>query len=369
MKRGTPLGGKYKGIYKMQTAEGTRYRVYFSAQIHGRRRFITRTCQTLTEAKDALTTLKAKSQLGNLPPRPADLPRVSDLVATMKAVKRRNRAPEGSFLYLAEIQEFFGPDTPVEKIDEVWVDAFKERLDNQERKGYRSGPLSNRSKDHRLMELRHLLRVANDKGIVKTIPRIRLYGKYGKRKYNVTREDFYRLVKLMPDSPKPHRAILWMAFFTGQRKSDLLRMRWEQIHSDGCSFRLIRYRSSKNSKDLAIPVPDLLQEELEKLVSARQQGNPWLFPNPKTGKPYTDLRSPLLHASTRLGIDPYISLHVIRHMAADGIMEATGDRGLVQAYMGWSSPAMVDVYTHSYNRAGDAAKKYNDLVTEELSDD
>ena len=136
-----------------------------------------------------------------------------------------------------------------------------------------------------------------------------------------------------------------MCLITGQRKTDLLNMRWDQVYGDGTTYKLIRYRSTKNQKDLSIPVPGILDREIQAL-SRNRNGSPWLFQNPDTGLPMTDLKNPLATASRKLGLKP-VTLHMIRHLAADGIMEVTGHRADTQAYMGWSSPNMVDIYTNA----------------------
>ena len=154
-----------------------------------------------------LAGLKAQYQLGGLPRMRQDKPLLSEMVSIMKAIKRTNRDPKGHFRYLDEIMDFFGADTLVEAIDEIAIDRFRQQLDIQPKRGFHRGLLSNRSKDHRLVELRHLLKVAQEKGMIAHFPRIRLYGNYGKRSITLSRRDFYQLVELMPGPPKPHQAI------------------------------------------------------------------------------------------------------------------------------------------------------------------
>ena len=362
----TPLGGKYTGIYTFKLGTEHRFRVNFSAVIHGKRRWIRRTCKTLPEAVETLTTLKAQHHLGNLPQAQSEKVRLGQMIDLLRAKQKRNRAPEGSLLYLQEIEDFFGRDLLVEALDEHWVSHFSEHLDKQKCKGTRKGLLGNKSKDHRLVMLRQLLNLAKKKGVIRVIPEVRLYRRYGKRDYSLDLPSFCRFAAVMPGPPNPHQAMMWMAFYTGQRKSDLLKMTWSQIKVTGQDWSLLRYRSSKNDRDLAIPIPKELTAALDALVPYRIPNNPWIFPNPRTHRPYTDLRKSLERASKIVGINPPVTLHMIRHLAADCAMMATGDRERTRQYMGWHSTAMVDIYTHGYTRAGDTTSKIAELVKDEL---
>ena len=329
-------GPKYRGIYQKTTEAGTRFIVQVSV-MHpdGKRQFVRRTCAGLAEALRVREKLVARKTLQALPKRRTDKVTIGHMCNTLRNIKRTGKNWENNRLYLNEIEAYFGPSRPLADIDEGHINGFRDFLDRQPKRGGKSGFLSNRSKDHRLQELRNLFNIAIEKGHLERAPRIRLFYGYGRRHYTLNLEAFGQLLAHMPGPPKPHRAILLMGLYTGQRASDLLRMRREQVDES------ISFRSSKTGGLFRIRTPEAVAAALGELPTVGE----WLFPNPKTREPYYDLRKPLTTASRSAGIDR-VTLHMIRHLAADEIAMITGNAMFVQKYIGWYSQSMVDNYTH-----------------------
>lgn len=337
-KRGAPLGGRYQGIYEKTLADGSkRYTVLVTYQSCGRRQCVSRTTDSLQHAVTIRKELTANKMLHQFPKPETRTTLGSFVHEVMVPIKMQNGHTVGPLLYLQEIVDFFGARAALEAITEREVLRFKKHLDFQECKNRMSGVLSNRSKDHRLVQLRHVLNEARKRRLIQFLPQIRFYRNYGSRQFNLDMETFANLMKTMAGPPKPYRAILLMAYYTGQRRGDLLRMKKEQVKEDQ-----IRFYSSKTGKEFRIRCASDLAGELEKL----ECDNPtqWLFPNPASGKPYYDIKKPLATASKTLGT--WITLHMIRHLTADRVAAITGSAMYTQKYIGWSSGDMVDRYTH-----------------------
>lgn len=340
--RGTALGGKYSGIYEKTLATGEkRYlvRVSFRDQ-KGKRQNRSETVDSLQAALKLKKKATAKVVTGQLSQEAINVPTLGEMITIMTALKHDNRHTADNLRYLQELEDYFGRNTKLDRITEVKIRAYKDFLDRKPKRGRHKGLLSNRSKDHRLIELRHLLKVAHQKGRLKYVPLIRLYGRYGSRHFELDLEKFSALVEALPSAPRPHKAIILLGWVTGMRKSDLLTFKWEQYRNGQLHFQ-----SSKTAKrGFVVSCPEPLAVEISRLEPTRQ--NAFMFVNPKTGKPYTDLKKPLETASRKVGLEKPVTLHMLRHLAGNEVAQITGNEMLTQRYIGWSSAKMVREYTH-----------------------
>jgi integrase len=150
--------------------------------------------------------------------------------------------------------------------------------------------------------------------------------------------------------------MLLMALNTGQRRGDLTKMTWSQVRDDH-----VVYRSSKTRKQgIIAPLMPVTKAALEELRGCFD--SPFIFVNPRSGKPIFDIRVALSSACERAGVERF-SMHHLRHLATTVLLEATnGDRDLVKRVIGWSSMAMVDRYGHIGHRAIPAFENINEIV-------
>lgn len=354
-KRGTPLGGKYKGILEKIVDGETRYQVVVSVVEDGRRRYVRRTTNSLALAYKIKRELEARKTLNQLPGG-EDIPMLGAFVEQhIKPLVEHNKWPADPLRCLAEVVAFFGEETTLDQISTARVNKYRNFLECQPCGGVHRGTLSRRSRDHRLVQLARIINLAKKAGYIRIEPLIKKFGKYGTRVSTLTPAQFKRLMANLPEPPVAHRAIMLMGAITGQRRTDLLHMQRGQIR-DG----VIRYYSSKTGKELSIVCPVILQEELDRI--AHGNNTIYLFPNPRTLKPYTDLRYWLKKASAAAGIET-VKLHDLRRLCADLVAQETGDALYVQRFIGWSSPDMVNRYTNINNYKRDIAKK----IAERLS--
>jgi len=78
------------------------------------------------------------------------------------------------------------------------------------------------------------------------------------------------------------RTAFYLALYLGQRKKDVLRMRWDQI-DDG----MIQVRQSKTGKELWLPLHPFLAEELERVQAERAAINTLSIVSRRDGKQLT----------------------------------------------------------------------------------
>jgi len=148
-------------------------------------------------------------------------------------------------------------------------------------------------------------------------------------------------VKLLAESPAFLRPILAVALNTGMRRGEILNLRWEQVD---LAKRLIVVKQTKSGKDRLIPINDGLYAVLRalKALGGRQD---LVFPNPMTGKPYTEVKKSFKLACKRAGIVG-LRFHDLRHTFASRLVEAGADIVTVRDLLGHFSVKMTQRYTH-----------------------
>jgi len=111
---------------------------------------------------------------------------------------------------------------------------------------------------------------------------------------------------------------IFLFLLHGRRLGEVLNLKWEFIDLPN---RLVYFpaQQNKSRKNLAFELTDLMVERLKEyqLRAVDEQGTIFLtgyvFKNPNTGKPFSDLRKPWKRLLDRAGLD-YIKLHAVRHL-------------------------------------------------------
>ncbi len=95
-----------------------------------------------------------------------------------------------------------------------------------------------------------------------------------------------------------------------------------------------------------VPVssPDLAERILDALQ--RNESSPLLFPSPRTGRQYTDIRKALARAAKKAGVEKHIHPHLMRHSFATALLANGVDVRIVQELLGHSELATTQIYTH-----------------------
>ncbi len=142
-------------------------------------------------------------------------------------------------------------------------------------------------------------------------------------------------------TPTLKRAVI-LALFTGQRRGDLCRMKWNDI-SDGVIYLV----QGKTGVPLRIPVHPALQAHLERwprtneFILTTSRGRPC--------RPDT-LSGGLYNAAVEGKIPKGFNIHGLRKMAATLLAEAGCSTHEIAAITGHKSLAMVQHYTASVNQ-------------------
>lgn len=137
--------------------------------------------------------------------------------------------------------------------------------------------------------------------------------------------------------------IVGLLLLTGARKRELLDARWEHIN---CERRAWFIPTSKTGKSRHVPLSQAAIDIINQLP--RWEKCPWLLPNPKTKKPYTDIKHPWEKARKEAGLDG-LHIHDLRHSAASYMVNAGIDLFAVGRILGHADHQSTMRYSHLAN--------------------
>lgn len=147
-----------------------------------------------------------------------------------------------------------------------------------------------------------------------------------------------QLAAALKAAPEPVRRVLVLAVHTGQRRGDLIAMRWSDVRRGS-----IHVKQEKTGKELILPIHPDLAAELE--VWRRDATTLTLLADPK-GKPWgrDQVGMAVMYALGKVGLKG-ISLHGVRKLAAVRLAHAGCTPHEVAAITGHASLQQVALYT------------------------
>lgn len=177
----------------------------------------------------------------------------------------------------------------------------------------------------------------------------------------LSREEIIRLINSVKN-PK-HKALLLVAYSSGVRVSELVRLRAEDIDSDRM---LIHVRGGKWRKDRYT----LLCERALAQLKKNAQGSPlsgWLFEGAVRGRHYSErsAQDVFKQAVRRAVITKPVSFHALRHSFATHLLENGTDLRYVQELLGHESSKTTEIYPVRYNQSkgeADSCKRIGTIM-------
>lgn len=126
------------------------------------------------------------------------------------------------------------------------------------------------------------------------------------RKSVVDDEQFERLLEASDEALKP---IILIAYDAGMRLQEVLKLRWAQLSLKEVVIRLAPDETKGGESRLVILSPRVL-EALRKIT--RRLDSEYVLVNPKTGKPWADIKKMFRRALLSAGLNPGIWFHDFR---------------------------------------------------------
>ena len=147
--------------------------------------------------------------------------------------------------------------------------------------------------------LKRMLNHAEREGYINTNPiaRVRLEAENNVR-HNVIDDD--RFTELHNSADQWFRPILRIAFDTGMRRSEILSLRWSQVNLKEGTITL-EAKDTKTASARLIPLTGCVREvfaQQPKVLGASE----YVFANPRTGRPYSEVKTALKRACDKVGL-------------------------------------------------------------------
>lgn len=245
-------------------------------------------------------------------------------------IQRGFRSKQG---YMRQLLNHFG-NIPLRRFNPRLVEQFQsERI----KKGNKPATVN-----RLLATLKHMFSKAVDwdfveEAVLKGIRRVKMLEENNKRLPMLSKEDCQRFVESSDGHIRP---IIITALNTGMRKTEILQLTWDRIDFKHGFITLI---DTKNGERRHVPMNKTLKQTLRGIV--RRLDSPYVFLNPETGKPYSDVRRAFKSACKKAGLKDF-RFHDLRHVAASHLVMAGADLTTVKELLGHKTLSMTLRYAH-----------------------
>jgi integrase len=142
-------------------------------------------------------------------------------------------------------------------------------------------------------------------------------------------------------------------------RGEILNLRWLKVDLE---MGIIMVTDTKSGEDREITICPVLRPEFERLRPSNDSTG-FVFPNPKTGKPYTEVKGSFKKALKSAGISNF-RFHDRRHTLATRLAEMGASMSIIQRMLGHSSGRMTERYV---NPGLDQMRAATDLLASRAS--
>lgn len=147
---------------------------------------------------------------------------------------------------------------------------------------------------------------------------------------------------------RKHRTILMLIYSAGLRLSELTRLRRQDILYDR---RQVFVKGGKGNKDRYSVLSGYMIKELKTYLQDYKPDY-WLFEG-VDGGPYSNrsVQQVMRQAVERAEVNPYATVHTLRHSFATHLLEQGLDLRYIQELLGHQSTKTTEIYTHIRQKA------------------
>jgi integrase/recombinase XerD len=150
-----------------------------------------------------------------------------------------------------------------------------------------------------------------------------------------------------------HKTILMLIYSAGMRLGELIRLRVDDLHLDSGKIFI---KAGKGKKDRYTILAAQMRKPLADYLKAYKPRY-WLIESP-TGEPYSarSVQTILQRAVVKAKVNPYATVHTLRHSFATHLLERGTDIRYIQGLLGHASVKTTEIYTHITQKGGDTIK-------------
>jgi integrase len=171
---------------------------------------------------------------------------------------------------------------------------------------------------------------------------------YNEKTEDLTPEQLSRLLEAMDEDSNIHAAnFMRMALFTGMRRGELFKLKWNDIDLER---GFIAIKDPKGGPDQKVPLNDAARQLLD--IHPRTEGSLFVFPG-RAGGQRTDIKKSVNRIKERAGLPKdFRACHGLRHVYAT-MLASSGqvDMYTLQKLLTHKSPAMTQRYAHLRDEA------------------
>jgi integrase len=173
----------------------------------------------------------------------------------------------------------------------------------------------------------------------------------------LTDEELTRLLDVLENWPfRESAAFVKFAIYTGVRRGELFKLKWEHIDFDRSLVKLV---DPKGTKTVTIPVS---QQALD-VLSELNRSSAYVFPG-DNGQQRTDFKGPWLRIRKAAGLPEGFRFHGLRHNFASYLISNGMDLSVVGALLTHKNASTTQRYAHLRPDAvKQAAEKSGNLLT------
>jgi site-specific recombinase XerD len=150
-----------------------------------------------------------------------------------------------------------------------------------------------------------------------------------------------------------HKTILMLIYSAGLRLSELISIRKDDIHF---ASNKIFVKSGKGKKDRYSLLSEKMKAQIQ-VYMAEYRPRYWLFEG-QTEEQYSvrSVQAILRRAVEKSGVNPFATVHTLRHSFATHLLERGTDIRYIQEILGHNSVKTTEIYTHITKKGGEQIK-------------
>lgn len=251
-----------------------------------------------------------------------------------------------------------GKDLPLEKVDDRFLEAFKEYiLTCKQRKGKSSVKLNANTAQSYFNKIRAALREAYQNRMIKENPCLRVKSVKSAESHRefLTFEELQRLAKTEFEIPVMKKAFLFSAL-TGLRYSDIKALTWGNINYSEQNGWSLKFTQKKTKGSETLPV----SEQAIKLLGERKDNNAIVFESLKYS---AWINKKICGWVSDAGIEKKITFHCARHSFATIQLSMDTDIYTVSKLLGHRHLKTTEIYAKVIDKKKiEAARKMPSLT-------